>query len=113
MATVSTFLRCVLLPLGHVPKITQLTLSLHSPIRVVLTPGLACMQVKLMVTFLLVFSLSFLAWSRGSKSMSDFRMRHVCWHIVSATALAWLAWVEGSSTHHVPLFQTLLASARR
>jgi hypothetical protein len=86
---------------------------MHSPIRVVLTPGLACMQVKLMVTFLLVFSLSFLAWSRGSKSMSDFRTRHVCWHIVSAAALAWLAWVEGSSTHHVPLFQTLLASARR
>ena len=76
---------------------------MRSPIRVVVTPGLACLQVRLMVCFLLVFSLSFLAWSRNSKSMADFRTRHVMWHIVSAAALEWLADVEGTARHQVPL----------
>ena len=78
-------------------------MPVRSPIRVVVTPGLACLQVRLMVVFLLLFSLSFLAWSRNSQSMADFRTRHVLWHIVSAAALAWLADLEGKGRHLAPL----------
>lgn len=111
-ATVSTFLRCGWAVLGRVgaaccrgraTDTCALPPPNASPIRVIVTPGVACLQVKLMVAFLLVFSLSFLAWSRGSKSMSDFRTRHILWHVVSAASLAWLADVEGAGRHHVPL----------
>ena len=73
------------------------------PLRVVFTPGSACVQVKTAIVLMLVGSLSCLAWSRESKSMDHFRVRHVVWHIASAASLLWLAWVDGTGLHHVPL----------
>ncbi len=71
--------------------------------RVLLAPGLACAQVKLVIVALLAVALRILTWSRESRDMADFRLRHTLWHVVSVAALTWLARVDGLGLHNVPL----------
>lgn len=51
----------------------------------------ATFDMKIKIAVLSTVALSFLAWSRSSKSQSDFVLRHTCWHIVSAAGLSWMA----------------------
>ncbi|GAQ84461.1 hypothetical protein KFL_001900040 [Klebsormidium nitens] len=51
----------------------------------------ATFDMKIKIAILSTVALSCLAWSRSSKSQSDFVLRHTCWHIVSAAGLSWMA----------------------
>lgn len=111
-ATLSTILRRVRGGAGPEPVQTLTPHRLHSPGRILLYPGLACVQVKLLVVVLLAGSLRVLHWSRESPDMGHFRWRHTLWHVCSAAALTWLARVDGLGLHQTPLFDVTAEASR-
>lgn len=77
--------------------------TLLSPVRVVLVPGVACMQVRVAVFVAMATALATLAYSRASPTLRVWKRRHTLWHGVSAAGLAWLARLSARGLLHTPL----------
>ena len=77
--------------------------TLLSPVRVVLVPGVACLQVKVAVFLAMSTALATLAYSRASPSLRIWKRRHTLWHAVSGLGLAWLARLSARGLLHTPL----------
>jgi hypothetical protein len=77
--------------------------SLASPLRVILLPGAAHLQVRLAVATITVLALGTLVHSRAAPSWMHWKNRHAWWHLCSGAGLAWLALLSVHGRLHLPL----------
>jgi len=54
-------------------------------------------------------ALSLLLWSRASKNMDEYIVRHSLWHVGSAAGLTWLADLYGRDRLWEPVWEPILA----